>query len=249
MSVGYQRRLARKLGWQFALRYRSAALGVRLGWRGRLLQLHPPNLLHPIWLRIHSTDADVYEQVLKDEQYWPVAKDGDVAVIVDCGANVGYASAYLLSRFPRARVIAIEPFPANAELCRRNLAPYGSRAMVIDAAIWSRCTKLKLENRYKEWGVGVRPLWWPGETGDIITGIDLPSLRLKRIDLLKIDIEGSEAELFAHDTERWLPSVSNIAIELHGAECERQFRIAMKDYRYVESRSGDLTICRGIKCL
>ncbi len=175
-------------------------------------------------------------------RWWPMVR---CRVIVDCGANVGYASAYLLSRFPQARVIAIEPFPANALLCRRNLAPYGSRATVIEAAVWSHCTRLVLDHAGgKEWGVGVRAAQ-PGEAGDI-EAIDLPSLGLNRIDILKIDIEGSEAELFANNTDRWLPSVSNIAIELHGAGCERQFRTAMADYLYVELRSGDLTICRSI---
>ena len=166
-------------------------------------------------------------------------------MIVDCGANVGYTSAYLLSRFPRARVVAIEPFPANAVLCRRNLAHYGSRATVIEAAVWSHCTRLVLDYAGgNEWGVRVRAAR-PGEDGEI-EAIDLASLGLSRIDILKIDIEGSEADLFARDTDRWLPSVSNIAIELHGAECERRFRTAMAGYRYAESQSGELTICRGI---
>jgi FkbM family methyltransferase len=246
IQAHYQRRLTRKLGWRYALRFRGAMLGARLGWYdGAPLRLHPPNLLHPIELRIGSTDADVYGQVLVDEQYAVVADGYAVEVIVDCGANVGYTSAYLLSRFPQARVVAIEPFPANALLCRRNLAPYGSRATVIEAAVWSHCTRLVLDHAGgKEWGVGVRAAR-QGEAGEI-EAIDLPSLGLNRIDILKIDIEGSEAELFAKNTDRWLPSVSNIAIEFHGAECERQFRTAMADYRYVESRSGDLTICRGI---
>ena len=38
--------------------------------------------------------------------------------ILDCGANVGYTSAYLLTRFPTAFLIAIEPDPGNAEILR-----------------------------------------------------------------------------------------------------------------------------------
>jgi FkbM family methyltransferase len=242
----YQRGLTRMLGWRYALRFRGAMLGHRLGWHdGVSVRLHPPNLLHPIELRLASTDAEVYEQVLADEQYAAVADINAVGVIVDCGASAGYTSAYLLSRFPQARVVAIEPYPANAALCRRNLAPYGSRAAVIEAAIWRQCTRLVLDHSGgNEWGVRVRAAR-PGETGEI-EAIDLPSLGLDRIDLLKIDIEGSEADLFAGDTDRWLPSVSNIAIEFHGNACEQQFRIAMAAYRWVESQSGELTICRGI---
>ena len=245
-QFAYQHELTRKLGWQYALHFRSAMLAKRVGWHdGVLLKLHPANLLHPIELRINSTDADVYRQVLVQEEYAAVA-DGYMETIVDCGANVGYTSAYLLSRFPDAQVVALEPFPANAELCRRNLAPYGQRATVLEAAVWSHSGRLVLDHAGgNEWGVRVRATR-AGECGDI-EAIDLPSLGLNRIDLLKIDIEGSEATLFANGTNRWLPHVSNIAIELHGKECEEQFRRAMADYRYTLSHSGELTICQNIK--
>lgn len=245
-QVAYQQELTQKLGWRHALRFRGAMLASRVGWHdGMLLKLHPANLLHPIELRINSTDADVYRQVLMDEEYAVVA-DRQARIIVDCGANVGYTSAYFLSRCPDAQVVAIEPFPANAELCRRNLAPYGRRAKVIEAAVWSRGGRLVLDHGGgNEWGVRVRAAR-AGETG-AIEAIDLPSLGLSRIDLLKIDIEGSEADLFASGTDRWLPSVSNIAIELHGRECEERFHSAMADRRYTLSHSGELTICREIK--
>ncbi len=96
-----------------------------------------------------------------------------------------------------------------------------------------------------EWGVRVRAAR-AGEIGGI-EAIDLPSLGLNRIDLLKIDIEGSEANLFAEGSDRWLPHVSNIAIELHGNECEERFHNAMSNYCYTLLHSGELTICRDIK--
>lgn len=245
-QIAYQHELARKLGWRYALRFRSAMLARRIGWHdGVLLKLHPANLLHPIELRINSTDPDVYQQVLVEEEY-AVVTDERVKVIVDCGANVGYTSAYLLSRFRDAHVVAIEPFPANAEVCRRNLAPYGRRATVIEAAVWSHNGRLVLDHAGgNEWGVRVRTAR-AGEVGEI-EAIDLPSLGLNRIDLLKIDIEGSEAALFAHGTDRWLPRVSNIAIELHDIECEERFCDAMASYHYTLSHSGELTICRQIR--
>ncbi len=245
-QVAYQHELTRKLGWRYALRFRTAMLARRLGWHdGVLLKLHPANLLHPIELRIHSTDADVYRQVLMEEEYAAVA-DEHLGVIVDCGANVGYTSAYLLSRFPDAHVVAVEPFPANAEVCRRNLAPYGRRATVIEAAVWSHNGRLVLDHAGgNEWGVRVRTAQ-AGEVGGI-EAIDLPSLGLDHIDLLKIDIEGSEAALFAEGTDRWLPRVSNIAIELHGIECQKRFCNAMAGYQYTLLHSGELTICRQIK--
>ncbi len=126
-QVAYQRKLTQLLGRRDAVRFRTMMLGARLSWPNcSSIRLHPPTLLHPVELRLASTDAEVYGQVLMNKEYAPIA-DRFVKTIVDCGANVGLTSAYLLSQLPDAQVVAIEPFPANAEICRRNLAPYGSQ--------------------------------------------------------------------------------------------------------------------------
>jgi FkbM family methyltransferase len=245
-QIAYQRKLARLLGWKDAVRFRAAMIAARLGLSRRTtILLHPPSLMYPVELRLASTDAEVYGQVITDGEYAAVIGDG-ARVIVDCGANVGLTSAFFLSRLPEARVIAIEPFPANADLCRRNLAPYGARAKVLEAAIWHCCTSLVLDYEGgSEWGVRVRPAR-PGETGSI-AAVDIPSLELEHIDILKIDIEGSEEDLFRGAGLGWLKTVSNIAIELHGAAREHVFFSALEMYRYELGRSGELTLCRNIR--
>jgi hypothetical protein len=70
--------------------------------------------------------------------------------------------------------------------------------------------------------------------------------RVSQIDLLKVDIEGGELELFSGNTN-WLTSVRNICIELHSADCERVFFDALKGFSYDLDRSGELTICRNIR--
>jgi FkbM family methyltransferase len=244
-QIAYQRKLNRLLGWRDALRFRAAMIAARLGLSRRTtIALHPKTLLHPVELRLDSTDAEVYGQVITDQEYAPIIAEG-ARIVVDCGANIGLTSAYFLSRLPQASITAIEPFSANAALCRRNLAPYGDRARVIEAAIWNRPTTLVIEDAGgSEWAVRVRPAV-PGETGDI-SAIDIPSLGLHHIDILKIDIEGSEEELFSETEQAWLPSISNIAIELHGQAREIRFFAALKNYRYDLAHSGELTLCSNL---
>jgi hypothetical protein len=67
------------------------------------------------------------------------------------------------------------------------------------------------------------------------------------IDLLKIDIEKSELELFSRNTENWLPRIRNLCIELHGADCEAVFFRALADYSYNLSRTGELTVCSDLR--
>jgi hypothetical protein len=67
------------------------------------------------------------------------------------------------------------------------------------------------------------------------------------VDLLKVDIERSEIELFAKNTDSWLPRVKNICIELHGPDCEAAFFSALAPYDFEVSHSGELTICRDLR--
>ena len=67
------------------------------------------------------------------------------------------------------------------------------------------------------------------------------------IDLLKIDIERSEVEVFARNFEPWLGRVRNLVIELHDEECRRVFFQALSPYAYDLSEVGELTICRNLR--
>jgi FkbM family methyltransferase len=248
-SIKYQNDLTRKVGWIYGFKLRIAQINHRLGRNTeKYIRFHPPCLIYPVDIRIGSTDPDVYRQVFIENQYAPISNFSHVNTIVDCGANAGYTSAYLLSKYPNANLIAIEPFPENADLCRRNLLPYGSRATVIEAAIWSECNNLVLDNSSEcfnnEWGIQVRPANL-GEIGKI-KAIDLQSLGLNKIDILKIDIEGSEANLFSNNINLWLPKVSNIAIEIHGADCEKIIRSSLDNYSFLEFKSSELNIFRDI---
>jgi hypothetical protein len=84
-----------------------------------------------------------------------------------------------------------------------------------------------------------------------VEGYDIPSLLEmtggEPIDLLKIDIERSELEIFGEDCSGWLPAVRNICIELHGEDCERVFLRALQEFDYERGASGELTICRNLR--
>jgi FkbM family methyltransferase len=246
-QISYQRKIQRLIGVANALRLRAVIAVSRLfAFEVATISMTPSKALHPVLARPKTSDFGVYYQVFIDEQYSHL-NNLNPKLIVDCGANVGYTSAYLLSRFAGARVIAIEPFPDNAALARRNLEPYGERAEIIEAAIWSRSTSLVFERieQGNEWGISVRQAD-ANEKGNV-KAIDIRSLPVDRIDILKVDIEGSEIELFREDADSWLPLVANIVIELHGERCERIFFDALSNYQYDLSQAGELTICRDLR--
>jgi FkbM family methyltransferase len=159
-------------------------------------------------------------QVFIEAEYAPLNDLTDVRLIIDLGANIGLSSVYFLNVFPGASVIAVEPDAANFDLLKRNIKPYGNRAKAIHAGIWSHPARLTINTAPyrdgREWSKQV--VECDAVTKDSIDGVDIPTL-LKysghnEISLLKIDIEGAEAVIFATNYS-WLPRVGAIAIELH----------------------------------
>ncbi len=71
---------------------------------------------------------------------------------------------------------------------------------------------------------------------------------IETIDLLKIDIEGSELELFRSEAcGKWMRRVKNLAIELHDPDCAIAFLGALGGFQYVPLQSGELQICLNIE--
>ncbi len=207
---------------------------------------------YPICQRLGTSDDRVFEQVFGDRQYACMDDTANVKVIMDCGANIGLASLYFLNRFPEAFVVAIEPDGGNFKICKLNLKPYRHRTRLLHSGVWSHQTGLKvLRGLYgdgREWATQVSEIR-DGEMPDIM-GMDIGSvskdLSLDRIDILKIDIERSEVEVFSKNYENWLCKVRNLVIELHDKECENVFFRALSNYDYQLTRAGELTICKNL---
>src|SRR6476620_203183 len=94
---------------------------------GSVFRIHPRSLAHPLFIRHDSSDLDVFKQIFIDREYRCLDDLTEVRLVIDCGANVGYSSAYFLSHHPTSRIIAVEPDPENFAMLRRNLAHYRGR--------------------------------------------------------------------------------------------------------------------------
>lgn len=246
-------------GYRNALAWHSTPLWNQICYYANLMPRTNPIRVqlcrNPIWLRPGTSDYDVYQQVFRDEEYGDVETDTEIKYILDCGANIGLASIYFLNRFPDSRVLAVEPDPENASICRRNLHPYGTRATVLEGGVWGSCGRLKVVASEfgpgQKSGMGVRPLRNGDSDNAVVDAFDIPSLMaaggFEEIDLLKIDIECSERNVFSSSADRWLPRVHNLVIELHDEACRRVFFSAMKEYNFRASSRGDLTYCLDLK--
>ena len=216
------------------------------------LELRSKHSRFPLTARTFSSDVQVFHQIFATREYRCLddVQQDKVELIVDCGANEGYSAAYFLSRFPNSEVIALEPDRDNYKVLKRNVAPYVGRSTTLNVAVWSACTTLQLDESTqgtgREWG---RQFTASGVQGSsTVQALDIDSVLkdsgYERISLLKIDIEGAEAEVFAKNYESWLPKVDHIVIELHGPECEKIFHEAIRGQDFSISSCDELTVCK-----
>ena len=237
---------SRKLGIKAALKL----VRIRLGSRRTVYELRVPQWPHPVYVRGGtSSDAIVLYEILVTGEYDLIGKLDSARFIIDGGANIGLASLHLLNRFPGARIVAVEPAKESAELCRRNLAAYSDRATVLQGAIWSANGNLILEPSAEEWTARVRHAR-AGESGSV-RAFAMTSLltlgRASELDLLKLDVEGSEREIFGLGAQDWLPAVRNIVVELHGRDCDELFFSAMASFDFEMTRQDSVVMCRNIR--
>src|SRR5262249_44400474 len=143
------KRMTRNLGWVCAARYAGWQLVAQRP-RRPVIRLHPRGIDHELVVRTETSDLDVFGSIFSGGEYAPIATEREVTFVIDAGANVGYSAAWFLSTFPSAVVCSIEPDRDNIALLRRNLAPYGDRAMVLHAALWSETTNLEVFGGYRD---------------------------------------------------------------------------------------------------
>lgn len=190
------------LFWIKTFILRKSKLSV-LGWR------------HPIYLRPGSYDLDVLLQFMSDKQY-DMDYPENIKVIVDAGANIGLASVYFANKFPEAKIIAIEPDSDNFRQLVRNTENY-PQVIPLKAGLWKNNTNLKIHDPgYGEWSLMVEETesqvgTLPAKTLDAIC----KDYSISGIDILKIDIEGSEKEVFESENGSWLHLVRMLIVEVH----------------------------------
>lgn len=218
---------------------RRAALAPTQDWG--FFTLYLPGVEHPLYARPGTSDLAAFHAIFGRRQQ---AVDLGFAprLIVDLGANVGYASVDLALRYPEASVLAVEPEPSNVALLRRNVK--GLPIEVVEAAVWPRPGILELEEA--EIGhVGFRVHETASPRGGV-QAVTVPELMERfgadTIDLLKVDIEGSELELLSEEAD-WLEQVRAISIEFHdsfrpGCSAAGEAALARAGFQLRETVSG-----------
>jgi FkbM family methyltransferase len=182
-----------------------------------------PNGMGSVHVRPGTSDIPVLDSIFRRHDYEIGRLIPDCFHIVDLGANTGLASVFFAQRFPAASVVAVEPARDNYRLLATN-ALFRPSIIPVEAAIASRDGQLALQDRGPS---GEELHAWAYRTVDQASGVgsynvqalSIPTLMrrygLGFIDVLKVDIEGAEFDLFSAGTELWLSRVRLILVETH----------------------------------
>ena len=203
------RHQANHLGWARTIQLRALKrLGVAE------ISERVPGIRNRVAIRVADSDIYEFNQSLGPWKE-PFTLPFEPRTIVDAGANVGYTVLRFFSQFPSAKIVAIEPDCVNLQQLRKNCSAYPNLS-IEQAALWSRECKLTIRNPEVASNAFIVE---EDETGNIaaLSVLDVIERHaLDTIDLLKIDIEGSEADVFGHPGSReWLPRVRALLIETH----------------------------------
>lgn len=189
----------------------------------------------PVHYRRNRGDLHALREVWLDEAY-RLPFDLRPRTVVDLGANIGLTSLWLRGRYEVDRIVAVEPSTDNVRVLRKNL-PHAC-VTVIHAAVGPEdgiaCFATSAQShlgRVASVGSRVRQV-------SMHTVLDALA-PATTIDLLKVDIEGAETQLFSGDLT-WLTRVRSIVIEIHPPIVDRTaiiHRIQDHGFRYLPAGS------------
>jgi FkbM family methyltransferase len=193
---------------------RSSAASTALARRPMRFRLRDGSIV-----RCRIVDSGGLLSVNVDRDYdLPGVNWKEMKAIVDIGAHVGTFTVWAASRAPKARILAVEPNPETFTFLERNIRDNGlqDRVVAVNAAVGAMAGAGTLE--LVEHSLGTR-LARDGSGTVKVAVQTIPSLleaaELSHVDLLKIDCEGMEYEVFKALGSEVLSHLDAIACEYH----------------------------------
>jgi FkbM family methyltransferase len=162
---------------------------------------------------------------------------------VDIGAHIGKYTIRVANQLKNdGKVIAIEPDPDTFKILKNNIERNKLKNVIaLNLACWSKNKKIKLyskKRRFDEHSV-VRTIsndfkWVEGRKLDSI----LQELKIKKVDLVKLDVEGAEFEVLK-GMKSTLKTKPRIVFEASSKESLENCKKELSKYGYKISKISD----------
>jgi FkbM family methyltransferase len=214
--------------------------------KNEIHSLRVKGLEHPVLIRAIRADMQSFMNTFIEPYLELKAYMNNVKYIIDAGANIGCTAALFANWWKDCKIISIEPDKENYELAVRNLAPY-ENVTVLYGALWNKESDLMIEAGQEDGFVVHEIKKDPAKTcaENLTRGFSVNTLMEKyqftHIDFLKMNIEGSEKEVFSSNYQTWLPLTKSMLIELHdgkNAGCSKTVFSTLHKYDYAVAETA-----------
>lgn len=167
---------------------------------GAAVRVPGPKRNSRLTLRPRTADVGVFEQIYIARQY-QLDAPSEPNLIIDAGAHIGCATVLFAEKFPNATIFAIEPQASNFALLRQNVARYPN-VTAINAALWGRPSVQSIINpKGDSWEFRTQVAL--SHNASCVIGITIDELLTwcgaSKLDILKLDVEGAEKNIFGED--------------------------------------------------
>jgi FkbM family methyltransferase len=203
-------------------------------------------------VRKYSSDEQVFTDVVLHGEYQQIMDladtlNIDVRTILDAGANAGLTTLVFASRFPTAEIVSLEPDRENYELLAANVEHSAlQHVKALNAGLSHEDGWLVPGNGLdaREWG---KTFSYAGHTSEhAVVAYTISSVMEMMgwadVDLLKIDIEGGEKDLFRAGKSEFLSRVKLLAVEIHESGDKIFIHELLKKTGFFYFEQGDLTV-------
>ena len=160
-----------------------------------------PNVKTPVAFRPNTSDVPLLNSIFNVQEYLLPINGFHPKSILDCGANVGYSAVYFANKYPEAKIVAVEPESSNFKMLRYNTLFYDNISCV-QSAMWNNDCYIKIVDRgFDKWGFMTYECDENDPQAMKATTVSklIADFDLNEIDLLKVDIEGAEKEMFSEN--------------------------------------------------
>ncbi len=207
------------------------------------IRFYVPESLYQVFKEIFMEDVYNIDNLVKKLPSNPV--------IVDIGANAGFFDILLLSKIKSAKILAYEPLPSNTAFVRKVMEEndFLKTSIKLNQAAVTGKEKDSLDLYMEDTDDSqVVASVFEGFNKDNLKKTTVPCISLTRIvkdnnltkiDLLKMDCEGSEYDIIYNTAPGIVQLASHIAIEVHDVDDKTYNFVSLK--KYLESLDYSVT--------
>jgi len=205
------------------------------------------HIKHPFRLRSKTSDVRIFDFIFTHKEY-DIELGFEPKVIIDAGANIGLTAIFYSNKYPSSKIISIEPEQSNYNLLKENTRKYKNIISLNSALSNVSDQDLAIKDTgHGNWAFMTEPISVESKKETpIVKSISVNEIMkqydLGTLDIVKIDIEGYEKEVFEKNSESWLPYTRCLIIELHDRMkkgCSKSFFSAISQHDFSFFHRGE----------